>query len=429
MKLNKVITYALLIVILLSGRSSIACTIVSCSLQGEAFAAANEDDFTPFSRIWFNPGTNERYGSVCFGAPDLQIGAAMNEYGLFYDFTAQYGIDPAKYDLKHPYTGDIMFELLGKCKTVKDALAFLELHDYTAASQVLLADATGNSVIIHVGAKVIKNGHYQINTNFDINNLATGNYSCGRYDISNEILSDAKSVSVPLLKNLLNQTHQEGDLSTQYSNIYDLKRGIIYVYLFHDFDHVYVIDLKKELSKGYRLQMLADHFPISFAYQTFMQNHPLYRKEKIMSEIKNSGLEHTIDKCVSELKGDKTQMDSAFNITLIDVGVQLIKDAHNQHQYGSMWEYLFALENGYKVIHYSDDRLIAAMGLFNALLQESWKDIKLRNFVLEMTAYIDLLENKKSLALDKYRQLATNESEVFPVTYNRSKKMLSRINN
>lgn len=427
MKRNNVITYGLFLFILLLGRSSIACTIVSCSLHGEVFAAANEDDVTPFSRIWFNPRTSERYGSVCFGAPDLQIGAAMNEYGLFYDFTAQYGIDPSKFDLKHPYNGDVMFELIGKCKTVDEALAFLEKHNYTAASQALLADATGNSVILHVGVQVKKNGNYQINTNFDIANLATGNYACGRYDISDKILSNAKSVSVPLLKNLLNLTHQEGELSTQYSNIYDLKRGIIYVYLFHDFENVYVIDLKKEITKGYRLEMLADHFPTSFAYQTYVQNHPLYKKEKIMSEIKNNGLSKTIDKYISELKNTGISKDSTLYVTLIDVGIQLIKDAHNQHRYGSMWEYFFSLENGYQIIHYTDSRLKAATELFNALLREHWNDIKLKNFVIEMAAYIDLLENRKTIALEKYQYLAKNSSETYPVTNNRSREMLNHI--
>lgn len=429
MKRVQSVSYGLLLFCLLIGYSSRACTIVSCSIHGEVFAAANEDDYTPFSRIWFNPGTSERYGSVCFGAPDLQPGAAMNEYGLFYDFTAQYGIDPAKYHLKHPFNGDIMFEILGKCKTVKEALAFLETHDYTSSSQVLLADATGNSVIIHVGAKVMKSGNYQINTNFDICNLATGNYSCGRYDIANQLFSKAKTVSVPLLKNLLNQTHQEGTLSTQYSNIYDLKRGIIYVYLFHDFGHVYVIDLKKELSKGYRLEMLADHFPVSFAYQTFMQNQAIYKKEKIMSEIKDSGLTKTIDKYVSELRNTTTIKNSTLKITLLDVGIQLIKDANNQHQHGGMWEYFFGLQNGYNIIHYSDDRLKATTVLFNALLQEKWDDIKSKNFALEMAAYVDLLENKKSLALESYQKLAANPSETFPVTYDRSKEMLNRISN
>lgn len=427
MKRNNIITYILLLIFLFAGRSSIACTIVSCSLHGEVFAAANEDDFTSFSRIWYNPRTSERYGSVCFGAPDLQVGAAMNEYGLFYDYTAQYGIDTSKFDLKHPFKGDVMFEVLGKCKTVNEALKFLETHNYTASSQVLIADATGNSVILHVGVKVMKKGNYQINTNFDIANLTTGNYSCGRYDISNKILSSAKNVSVPLLRNLLNQTHQEGELSTQYSNIYDLKRGLIYVYLFHDFENVYVIDLKKELSKGYHIEMLADHFPVSFAYQNFMQKQPIYKKEKIMTEIKNNGLSKTIDKYISELKNSQTTKDSTLNNDLVDVGIQLIKDSHNQHQNGSTWEYFFSLENGYKINCYTDTRLEAATALFNALLLEKWNDIKLKNFIVEMLAYIDLLENRKSLALEKYQNLAQNSSETYEVTNNRSKEMLNRI--
>jgi hypothetical protein len=426
MKKNKFITIGLLLFVLLTGNLSVACTIVSCSLHGEVFAAANEDDYTPFSRIWFNPRTSERYGSVCFGAPDLQVGAAMNEYGLFYDCTAQYSIDPAKFVLKHPYNGDIMFEILGKCKTVKEALAFLEMYDYTATSQVLLADASGNSVIIHIGAKVMKSGNYQINTNFDIRNLKTGNYSCGRYDISNQLLSQAKTLSVSLLKNLLNQTHQEGNLSTQYSNIYDLKRGIIYVYLFHDFENVYVIDLKKELTKGYRMEILASHFPVSFALQTFMQNQSIYKKEKIMLEIQDSGLTKTIDKYVAELKNTKT--DSTLKITLLDAGVQLIKDANNQHMNGGMWEYFFGLQNGYNIIHYTDVRLNAAKDLFKVLLLEKWNDNKLKNFMIEMTAYIDLLENRKSEALESYQKLAANPSETYPITYNRSKEMINQIN-
>lgn len=83
--------------LLLAADTGFCCTIVSCSSNGKVFAAANEDDYTStlYSRIWFNPPTGERYGTVCFGLPDLQAQAIMNEYGLYVDFTAQYGIDPA----------------------------------------------------------------------------------------------------------------------------------------------------------------------------------------------------------------------------------------------------------------------------------------------------------------------------------------------
>lgn len=43
---------------------------------------------------------------------------------------------------------------MGKCKTVKEALAFLQTHEYAYGAQALLADAGGHSVIINIGAKV-----------------------------------------------------------------------------------------------------------------------------------------------------------------------------------------------------------------------------------------------------------------------------------
>jgi len=102
--MKKIITLAVIAISILF-KSSQACTVISCALKGKVFAAANKDDYMGFARMWFNPKTAESYGSVCFGLPDLQAQPAMNEYGLFYDFTAQ-NIDPAKYRPKNIYKGD-----------------------------------------------------------------------------------------------------------------------------------------------------------------------------------------------------------------------------------------------------------------------------------------------------------------------------------
>ena len=418
--------YSCLLILCFSAyKSSLACTILSAAMNGEVYAAANEDDYTPFTRIWYNPGSKERYGSVCFGAPDMQVAAAMNEYGLFYDYTAQYSIDPSNYQLKNPYMGDVFFEILGKCKTVAEALKFLENHAYSAPSQVLLADATGASVVLHVGANVKKNGTYQINTNFDILNVPAHNYTCGRYDRADRMLAGAKKLSVPFLRDILNETHQEGDLATQYSNVYDLKRGKIYVYLYHNYNHVYEIDLKKELSKGYRIEMLADKFPKSFAYEQYVQSHALYRKEMMMVEMKGD-LSTTVKKYVTQLD-NRDNMDSATKLSLLEVAIQLIKDANNQNSSGGMWAYWFSLPNGYDVPHYSDERLEASYRLLNALLKQPWKEVQYKSFLWEMMAYIELVQNKTSLAAEHYQKLAADPSQVFPVTYTRSKEILKRI--
>lgn len=88
-----------------------ACTIFSCARNGKVFAAANEDDYTPFTWVWYNPPTKDRYGSVCFGAPDMQVAAAMNEYGLFFDAAAA-SYDLNKLNQKNPYKGFLLWEVV-----------------------------------------------------------------------------------------------------------------------------------------------------------------------------------------------------------------------------------------------------------------------------------------------------------------------------
>jgi hypothetical protein len=75
------------------------------------------------------------------------------------------------------------------------------------------------------------------------------------------MLTDADEVSVDLCKRVLAATHQEGANPTLYSNVYDLKRRIVYLYHFHNFQNEVVIDLKKELAKGAHKLDLPGLFP------------------------------------------------------------------------------------------------------------------------------------------------------------------------
>ncbi|WP_461139628.1 carcinine hydrolase/isopenicillin-N N-acyltransferase family protein [Spirosoma pomorum] len=401
------------------------CTIVSAAIKGEVFVASNEDDYTPFSRIWFNPATKGRYGSVCFGHNDLQAQAAVNEHGLFFDFTQQ-NIDPARFNIQNPYQGDLFMTILGQCKTVKEALAFLLTHPYARSSQALLADAQGNSVIINAGAQVEKQGNFQINTNFDVCNQTTGNYSCQRYDIANELLAQATELSVPFFKNLLSRVHQEGKLSTQYSIIGDLKRGLIYVYNFHEYENSYLIDVKKELKKGYRLQKIAQLFPPSFAYETYAKQSPLYQKEQLLDRIDQAGFEQATQPYLAEKRGH-SKKDTALTVAVLEVSLQLVKNAWNQHQHGQMWEYWFSLPGGYQVPHWQDSRLTQAALLLRALMSDPLLDAKTHNFLAEVYAYTQLISGNPGEAIKFYQQASSDADQAYPVSYQRAKTMLSRL--
>ncbi|MDR3695119.1 carcinine hydrolase/isopenicillin-N N-acyltransferase family protein [Mucilaginibacter sp.] len=427
--MKKLITLFILS-LLFAADTTFACTIVSCARKGQVFAAANEDDYssTPYARIWFNPPTKGRYGTVCFGLTDGQAQAMMNEYGLYVDYTAQYSIDPSKYHPAHPYEGDLFFEILTKCKTVNEALAFMKTHDYAFGSQALLADATGSSVVINIGDKVLKQGSFQINTNFNISDLKKG-VSDRRYDLAKKMLIKSSTVSLASMKAILDRTHQEGDLTTLYSYVFDMKRGLIYVYFFHNFDDVYVIDIKKELKKGYRLDNLADHFPVSYAYETVIQKDPNYKKEQILSAYyKGSRADSLIDRYLAQSAHPVTGKDSTHRNMMIDIGIQLIKDAWNQHDGGHMWDYWFSLPGGYAISHFKDKRLDAAERIFKSVTGDPKTDIKMKNFLTELEAYISLIQGDAATAKALYASALSDQNANYPVSYNRAKKMLTEIN-
>ncbi|MBL7706797.1 MAG: hypothetical protein JNM21_14720 [Taibaiella sp.] len=400
-----------------------ACTIFSCFRNGEVFVAANEDDNTPFTRIWYNPSTDERYGSICFGGPDMQVAAAMNEHGLFFDFAAA-SYDISKLKLDNPFQGFLMWEVLGKCKNVAEARAILNKYDYNSASQVLLADKEGNSILVNPKGIVEKEGDFQVNANC---NMINGTLSCRRPEIVNEALLYSKENSVEFLKGILDKTHQEGaKLTTLYSTICDLKRGIIYVYLYHDYTTAYKIDVKAELKKGYRIENLADHFQPSFAYEEFSRNHNLYLKESIINEMTKNGVDATVDKYLLDRKNMST-VNPKLDEALLEVGLQLIKDSWNKYSHGGMWDYWFSIPKGYEIQIVQDLRLGAAKRLLNALIQEQPTNPKLNNFILEMLGYTNLIDGHPIIAEQYYLKAIANPELAYPVTMNRGKEMLSRM--
>jgi hypothetical protein len=309
---------------------------------------------------------------------------------------------------------------------VKEALSFLKTHAYAHSAQALLADAQGNSVIINVGAQVEKQGRYQINTNFNICDLQTGHYSCQRYAIAQELLTKTTELSVPFFQKLLSQVRQEGNLSTQYSLISDLKRGIIYVYNFHDYQNAYTIDLKKELKKGYRLQKLAQLFPPSFAYETYAKKSPLYRKEQLLDQIDQLGFEQALQPYLLE-NGVQTKRDTALTLAVLEVALQLVKNTWNQHEGGQMWAYWFSLPTGYQVPRLQDERLLQASVLLKRLQGDTVLDAKMRHFLAEMYAYTQLLLGDTQKAREYYHYATAEPNQTYPISYNRAKTMLSRL--
>lgn len=248
-----------------------SCSIFTVAAAGEVLVGANEDGDDPFGKMWVMPPRQGRYGGIYFGLSFLEKQAGMNEHGLFFDYAA---LDPVDPDFNPAATYIYIEELLETCKTVAEALAFLDKHGYAInTAQLLLADASGASVIVTPKEIVHRNGNYQIATNFNVCHLEHKT-SCRRYQRIEAGLQSTDSISVPMVRDLLDAVHVEGTNTTLYSKVFDLKRGVVYLYNFHNYGQPEIINLKDAFSEGFRITEIYDLFPEhNFAEELFRSRH------------------------------------------------------------------------------------------------------------------------------------------------------------
>jgi hypothetical protein len=243
------------------------CTIVMAARNDLVLAGNNEDRNHPQTIVSFMPATESFYGRVVFGYDDAPIQGGMNDQGLFIDGNALaptgWKPDPAK----QTFRGIGMMVILRTCATIEDVQAFFNKNNIPGLERARfpVADRTGASMVVEYGQGRVQfvrsDTWYQIATNFVISNIKDGYYPCWRYHAADKIMSGAKELSVDLIREVLDKTHQEGGGAlTVYSNIYDLKKGIIYLYNLHNFEEVVVLNLSEELKKGQRRVELASLF-------------------------------------------------------------------------------------------------------------------------------------------------------------------------
>ena len=76
-----------------------------------------------------------------------------------------------------------------------------------------------------------------------------------------ETLKDKDTITEGLFCDILQHVGNNRKQSpTVYSNVYDLIAGKVYIYNYYNFNEVLVIDVKKELAKGYRFYNLPELF-------------------------------------------------------------------------------------------------------------------------------------------------------------------------
>lgn len=338
------VKYIIFTFILSTSFNANACTIFCSAHNGKVLAAGNEDWSDPFTKMWITERTTDSNGIINIGHSDYQVQLAVNEHGLFFDFAAIPHTKDLNQKDKTKHKGNIFIEILSKCSNLEEALVFLNKYEYPSSyNQVLMADAFGNSLIVNRDTIIISKKDYQIATNFNKCDITNGDYDCRRYELIEKELSSTNEISVPLFRKLLSTTHQEGKYPTQYSYVIDLANGVLNMYSFHNYENVLTIDIKKEITKGYRMNDLKEMFPISYEEEYFRENHRDSLVHTIVEVIQKNGVDAGLSIYKKAVKKNKDI--ASYPFALLSIGGDLVHQTWFEDNKGKVFDYWFHPQN------------------------------------------------------------------------------------
>ncbi|QGY43445.1 hypothetical protein GM418_07160 [Maribellus comscasis] len=386
-------TLILFCIILLSGflHISFGCTIFTASSNSTVLAGNNEDMCTTNTVIHIIPPSDTKFGRIFWGFKgDGNYQGGMNEHGLFFDGASTPAVEMSGWNLPE-YQGRYIFEtVLEKCKTVEEAIEFVQKYSqpYLKFSHILVADAKGGAVVFEWGnnrMNYIRKGddNFLIATNFNLTETFHPEKECNRYATAKKMLSENEP-SVSLFEEILSLTHAEGKFPTVYSNLCDLKKRKMYLYNFHNFSFRKAFDLQNEFEKGEKKYLVRSFFPQTNAELIFrymsdcvdnfedLPSHSITFKVNAKKPFENSKL---------YLQGNARELGDWD-----EPGVEMEKQTGSVFQKtislkeGKLFAYTFATEKGECVL----------LGLNNQKIGEEVMEVK-----SDTTIVVDVLDWKR----------------------------------
>ncbi|MEM7374822.1 MAG: linear amide C-N hydrolase [Bacteroidota bacterium] len=277
-------------------------TILSCSMicfrdaSGQTWIGNNEDYIDPDTWMWTLDKGKGDYGAVYFGFGNYFAQGGMNEAGLVFDGFAMESLEVKNLKGKKKTNATkLVNKIMRNCATtaeVKNILLQYQL-DFLASAQLMFVDKSGASLIVEGDAVIEKAPEqYQICTNFYQSNISShSDITCERYLSGYQIMetSPMKARGKDLCLSVINAMHQEGFWGgTQYSNVYDPQNGLIYLYLFHNYEEEVSLSVRDLLAKQDKPQALHTLFQQTEGYDAYSLTYTT-------ADSLTQGLEESID--------------------------------------------------------------------------------------------------------------------------------------
>jgi len=268
--MKKIILTIIVLLLLIFNVSLQACTVFNNTNGGVTLVGRNMDWYTQENYIAFLPSEDGKYGRVYFGwneFPSWHQGG-MNSQGVMFAYLAAPYLSVTNSLLKPIYRGNygnLMEKCMEECSSVNEVLDIFDQYNlrFLENCHVMVVDRNGDSVIIGGDDITMKDGNFQVVTNFRPTHPSLGGYPCWRYDKAYEMLEEMTNLFVDHFIEILNETHMEGGYPTQWSIVYDLAEYNIHLYHFHDYNNVITFNLHDELEKGENIYSIPSLFESS----------------------------------------------------------------------------------------------------------------------------------------------------------------------
>jgi len=265
MNFIRIIVFAVLSILLLP-KETRACSMFYYvdKTTGKIYFVNNEDywyNVNPYIQI--NPKSKNEFARLWYGWDDFAQGG-INEFGLVFDaaVTPKQKLPDGYHN---PVGRDIGDEILSKCKTVEEAVAFLEKEKIAISEgHLMFGDNIGNAVIVEWidGERrlVQKQDNLLIATNYLLSDTSAGNYPCNRYQSIeqrlNQLNESKDSLDLKKVGNAISGAVQVpktdekrnlgGTLYTTFINVSHMEFTLVYKL---DNSKITKLDLKKEFEK------------------------------------------------------------------------------------------------------------------------------------------------------------------------------------
>jgi len=244
-------------------QDSNACSGYKITIGDRTFFGSNHDAWFTSPHIWFENASSGPYGAAFTGARfDGENGYApqsgMNERGLVFERLAAFHPKQENIPNRKTISNSTKYlkDILHSCKSVEEVKAYIQNYDhsYFLEDVFIYVEKSGKYLIVEPYTLTLGNEPTYVIANFcpSITPVQKAN-KLDRYRNGVSFLMNGMDSTLDFCTALLDTMHvcrkKIGD-GTLLSSIWDLNKGTVNLYFYHNYDQSILFNLSEELKKG-----------------------------------------------------------------------------------------------------------------------------------------------------------------------------------